>query len=117
MPYLRIDIDDHERDGVRTLRMSGELDMAAVPTLEATVRRVCEHEQTRAITLDLSGLGFIDSTGLAAIVLVSSICAKRGFAFELVPGSRSVQEPFEAAGLIDALPFRRAAAADRASRD
>jgi len=117
MPYLGIDIDDHEQDGVRTLRMSGELDMAAVPTLEATVRRACEHEDTRALTLDLSGLAFIDSTGLAAIVLVSSICAKRGLAFELVPGSRSVQQPFEATGLIDALPFRRSAATDGAGRD
>lgn len=117
MPYLGMDIDDHAHDGTHTLRMSGELDMAAVPKLEAAVRRLCEQERTRSITLDLSGLAFIDSTGLAAIVLVSSICAKRGFAFELLPGSRAVQQPFEAAGLIDALPFRRSPAADGASRD
>jgi anti-anti-sigma factor len=107
-PYVGIDIEDFVRAGVHTLSLSGELDLAAVPSLEAQVRRVCAQASTRGITLDLGGLCFIDSTGLAAIVLVSRLCAKHGFSFELLPGPRAVQRLFESTGLIDALPFRAA---------
>jgi anti-anti-sigma factor len=104
--YRGIAVEDSVHDGVHTLSLSGELDLAAVPSLEAQVRRVCAQTSTRGVTLDLGGLSFIDSTGLAAIVLVSGLCAKHSFSFELLPGPRAVQRLFERTGLIDALPFR-----------
>jgi anti-anti-sigma factor len=110
--YLGIDIEDSVRNGVHTLSLSGELDIAAVPSLETQVRRVCAQTTTRGITLDLGGLCFVDSTGLAAIVLVSRLCAKHDFCFELLPGPRAVQRLFESTGLIDALPFRATPIAD-----
>jgi anti-anti-sigma factor len=106
MAFLGVDIEDFEQGGVHTLRLAGELDLAAVPSLESEVRHLCDADGTRGITLDLSDLRFIDSTGLAAIVFVSQLCAKHGFAFEIVPGPRAVQRLFESTGLIDALPFR-----------
>jgi anti-anti-sigma factor len=110
MPFASIDIEGFEEDGAHTLRLSGELDLAAVPSLESEVRHLCEADGTRGITIDLRGLRFIDSTGLAAIVLAARLCAKHGFDFELVPGPRAVQRLFESTGLIDELPFRRQAA-------
>jgi anti-sigma B factor antagonist len=110
MSYVGIDVEASVEEGVHTLALSGELDMAAVPSLEAEVRRLCV-PGTRGITLDLGGLGFIDSTGLAAIVLVSRLCAKHGYTFELLPGPRPVQRLFEITGLANALPFRGAGAA------
>jgi anti-sigma B factor antagonist len=104
MPFLGLEIDEGERDGVHTLALRGELDMAAVPSLEAEVRHLCANG-ARGITLDLSGLSFIDSTGLAAIVLVSRLCHKAGCAFELVRGPRAVQRLFEITGLAGELPF------------
>jgi anti-sigma B factor antagonist len=106
MPYTGVDIEDFNHDGVHTLQLSGELDMAAVPSLEARVRRLCATHGTHGITLDMRDLRFIDSTGLAAIVLVSRLCAKQGLEFELIHGPRSVQRLFEITGMIDALPFR-----------
>lgn len=105
LSFKGVDIQDSEHEGHHTLLLQGELDMAAVPSLEAEVRDLCG-EDTRGITLDLSGLRFIDSTGLAAIVLVSRLCAKHGYSFELLPGPRSVQRLFETTGLIAELPFR-----------
>ncbi|HTU79516.1 MAG TPA: STAS domain-containing protein [Solirubrobacteraceae bacterium] len=104
--YIGIEIVDSEHHGEHTLALAGELDIASVPSLEAEIRHLCEADGTRGITLDLSSLRLIDSTGLAAIVLVSRLCAKHGFGFELVPGPRQVQGLFESTGLIDALPFR-----------
>jgi anti-sigma B factor antagonist len=105
---LSVDITSAERAGAHVLLLTGELDMAEVPRLEAAVDRVLG-EGTTAITIDLRELEFIDSSGLAAIVHVSGLCAKRGYDFELVAGRPEVQRLFEITGLISVLPFRAAA--------
>ena len=99
--------DAGTHNGHLTIVLHGDLAIATVPALEESLRpRIAEDPTCRRITLDLSGLDFIDSTGLAAIVLVSRLCAKHGVEFELLPGRRSVQRLFEFSGLVEALPFR-----------
>lgn len=104
LPPTGLDIEELEHDGRYRLLLTGELDIASVPSLEASVSRLCV-DGTRAITLDLSRLLFIDSTGLAAIVFAGKLCDKHGCQFSLVPGSSAVQRLFELTGLIDVLPF------------
>jgi anti-sigma B factor antagonist len=105
---LSVDITPAERAGAHVLLLTGELDIAEVPTLEAAVDRVLG-EGTTGITIDLRQLEFIDSSGLAAIVHVSGLCAKRGHDFELIAGRPEVQRLFEITGLSGVLPFRAAA--------
>jgi anti-sigma B factor antagonist len=88
-----------------TLTLGGELDIGSVPILHAAIARICKARSARRITLDLSGLTFIDSTGLAEIILTSRLCERDGFELALTPGSRAVQRLFELTGLTDALPF------------
>src|SRR4051812_32796240 len=97
--------EDATGDGRRTLALHGELDLASVDALQGAVERLCARRST-SITLDLRGLGFIDSTGLAAIVLAGKLCETNGCEFDLIPGGASTQRLFELTGLIDALPFR-----------
>ena len=99
-------VEDVVDGGQHRLLLSGELEIASVPTLEGAVRRLCI-EGTTAITLDLSELMFIDSTGLAAIIFAGRLCEKHGYGFSLIQGPRAVQRLFELTGLIDVLPFRR----------
>jgi anti-sigma B factor antagonist len=82
-----------------------QLEIASVPALQRAVERVCS-SGTTALTLDLRGLTFIDSTGLAAIVLANKICETNGYEFTLIRGADSTQRLFELTGLIDVLPFR-----------
>jgi anti-sigma B factor antagonist len=100
-----LDIEDIVDGGEHRLLLSGELEIASVPTLEGAVKRVCT-TGTTAITLDLSRLMFIDSTGLAAIIFSGRLCEKHGYDFSLIQGPRAVQRLFELTGLIDVLPFR-----------
>jgi anti-sigma B factor antagonist len=94
-----------ERAGAScVLRLRGALDVAAVPKLDAEVRRVVA-DGAGTLTLDLGGLTFIDSTGLAAIIHAGSVCAAGARGFELLPGPRAVQRPFEITGLDGVLPF------------
>lgn len=94
-------------DGQRwTLVLGGELDIASAVTLHGAVARVrANGAAASAITLDLSGLIFIDSTGLAEIILTGQLCERDGYEFALIPGPRAVQRLFELTGLIEALPF------------
>jgi anti-sigma B factor antagonist len=108
-----VEIDHLEQDGAHTLRLIGELDMAGVPSLEGAFARICA-DGTRSLTIDMQQLGFIDSTGLAAIVHVSGVCARHGYSFELIPGPPAVQRLFEVTGLDGVLPF---AADGRAAHD
>jgi anti-sigma B factor antagonist len=105
-PPQLLQLDAHESEGGRrTLTLTGELDIASVESLQAAVERLCS-DGTTSITLDLRGLTFIDSTGLAAIVLASKLCDTNGYEFALIRGASSTQRLFELTGLIDVLPFR-----------
>jgi anti-sigma B factor antagonist len=55
-----------ETDGV-VLALSGELDLASAPVLEQELREAEATNPTRLV-IDLSGLAFMDSTGLQALL-------------------------------------------------
>jgi anti-sigma B factor antagonist len=93
-------------DGDRcTLLLTGEMDLATVPQLEAAVARQCERGATQLV-LDLTQLEFIDASGLHALVFAREQCQQRQCEFCLIPGRAQLQRLFKISGLIDRLPFR-----------
>jgi anti-sigma B factor antagonist len=108
-------------DDRHTLLLTGDLDIASASVLQGAVASVCT-DGARELVLDLSQLGFIDSTGLHAILTCRSLCQEHRCELSVVPGSRQVQRVFEITRLVDRLPFRtsdatRADAPDRQSPD
>jgi|HubBroStandDraft_6_1064221.scaffolds.fasta_scaffold258079_2 anti-sigma B factor antagonist len=97
-------VTELDRDGGRTLSLAGELDIASAPTLEAAIVRI-HAESVRSVTIDLTGLTFMDSTGLHAIVYADQLYKRLGYRFALLPGPPAVQRLFEITGLIDVLTF------------
>lgn len=53
-------------DGALRLRLTGELDLASADRLRTRLQQLCE--AGRQARLDLSGLRFIDATGLHALI-------------------------------------------------
>jgi anti-anti-sigma factor len=89
-------------EGTRTLVLSGELDMSSAVHLENAI--LAGVADVSGLTLDLSQLTFMDSTGLRLILFARQLC--EGTAeFSLVPGPRQVQRIFELTNLLDQLPF------------
>jgi anti-anti-sigma factor len=84
----------------------GELDMATIGALEQELRRQ-QQKGSPKLVLDLSGLSFMDSSGLHLVTRWSEAAARDGFAFEIVPGPPVVQRVFELAEMTDMLPFRK----------
>ena len=96
-----------DREGDRyTLGLTGELDIASAPALEAKARQLFA-EGAQQLVLDLSRLEFIDSSGLNAILRVRALCEEHMCEFALTPGQQPVQHLFEVTRLIDRLPFRK----------
>jgi anti-anti-sigma factor len=101
-----LDLDERGSDATRSLALRGELDISTADRLQDAVTRLCVAEGVRELTIDLRGLAFIDSSGLAAMVYTCRLCERYGCELSVVPGSRSIQEVFELTGLTELLPFR-----------
>jgi anti-sigma B factor antagonist len=62
-----IEIARTDHDGTVLLRIAGTLDVLTAPTLAPEIERVV-HEKQLKVTVDLSGLDLIDSSGVAGLV-------------------------------------------------
>jgi len=72
----------------------GELDLHSAGTLENEVTRLRLDGHER-IVVDLSGVEFIDSTGLRLLIGLHRAAQRDGRTITLVPGPRQVQRLFE----------------------
>jgi anti-anti-sigma factor len=98
-------VTDHE--GAVTAALTGELDMAATFTAEPALERAMDLPHLASFKLDLSGLSFIDSTGMGLVMRVTNDLLARGVPLRIVPGPRPVHQVFESTGMADVLPFER----------
>lgn len=103
---LELELDGDGDRARPQLVLAGELDIASAKLLHDAVTRACD-DGARELTIDLAGLEFVDSSGLAAIVYASWLCERAGCELALVPGSAEVQRVFEVTGLAEHLPFER----------
>jgi anti-sigma B factor antagonist len=88
--------------GQRALWVSGELDLASAPLLEAALEG--EIEQGTDVTFDLVELGFIDAAGLGVLVGVRRTVGSRGRVLLRHPG-RVVRRVLSLTGLDGADGF------------
>jgi anti-anti-sigma factor len=98
------EVQDVVSGGRHRLLLTGELDLAPAAELEAMLVRLCA-EGTKEITIDLSKLRFMGSTGLRLVLLAKELCEEHGYDFYLVAGPANIQRMFEMTGLLDVLPF------------
>lgn len=83
----------------------GELDIATVPLLEAAFDDV-ERGDAAMIVLDLSGITFIDSTGIQLLLRMNERC--NGAARLEILASPAVERLLDITGLRDQLPLAAA---------
>jgi anti-sigma B factor antagonist len=70
--------------------LSGELDISSAPRLQDDLARV-EAGEPATIVLDLSGLDFMDSTGLRLLIGADSRARDAGRRLVLIQGNEMVQ--------------------------
>ena len=90
--------------GSAKLVISGELDLATSPELESELERLAARETPTL--LDLSGVSFIDSTGLAVLLRASDESRRNGWSLVLAGSlQRPVARLFDLTGVWGRLPL------------
>jgi anti-sigma B factor antagonist len=94
-----------ERDGdVHVIAVRGELDLANGNELQRELLRV-EATDARSIVVDLSGLQFMDSTGIRVLLSADARSRADSERLTLLRGPAAVQRVLELTGVVDLLPF------------
>jgi anti-anti-sigma factor len=93
------------QDGVGSLAVSGEVDIAVVDALLAEARP-CLHAATSGLELDLGGLTFVDSSGLAAFVRLRNEAVQAGKTVTLTNVPATTLRLLEVTGLAQAITVR-----------
>lgn len=93
------------REGdVHTIALAGELDLAAAPVVQDELERV-EASDVSSMVVDLSGLTFMDATGVRLFVHAHARSRADSDRLMLVRGSPRVQRVFELCSVDGLLPF------------
>jgi anti-anti-sigma factor len=101
----RIELDTRLEDGVAVIALRGELDIAATTALDDAVLAAADEPATQGIVIDLSGLDFMDSSGLRAIAMAQQRLDGQGVRFALVRGGDPVHRVFEITRMTERLPW------------
>lgn len=92
------------------LALHGELDLATVGVLDDALRRAWSHEDIRRMEIDLRGLRFIGSSGVAALLEANAHARESGCGLTLVRAPAHVHRIFEITGIDTQFAFRPGAA-------
>jgi anti-sigma B factor antagonist len=88
--------------GPAVVRVSGEVDMLTAPVLAEQVRALLAASDgpiRRALVVDLTGVGFLGSAGLAVLADAAKIATERVITLRVVAASHAVLRPLQVAGL------------------
>jgi len=94
-----------EREGdVHSICLFGELDLATAEAVERELERA-EATDTAAIIVDLSGLEFMDSSGVRLMLIANARSRADANRLTLLRGPAAVQRVLELSGVERLLPF------------
>lgn len=83
-----------------TVRVRGELDLATAPVLDRELLAVLGSD-VAALTLDLHGVGFLDSSGIASLIAARRESRSRDVTFALVNVTRQCRMTIQLSGLSE----------------
>jgi anti-sigma B factor antagonist len=90
-------------DGIDVFALQGEIDLHYAPVLRSLLQSKVK-AQTRALVLDLSGVEYIDSSGLATIIEYFRDASKHAGILCLVGLNANLKSTFEIVRLDKAIP-------------
>jgi stage II sporulation protein AA (anti-sigma F factor antagonist) len=88
-------------DGLISAHLAGEMDLDRADEVRDSLAAAAGGPGCRYLRVDVSGLGFIDSYGLGALVSARNSAAAHGVTMTLVAPSPPVRKAVEVTGLAD----------------
>lgn len=113
---LPLAVERTSLDGVDFLMVEGEIDVATAPRLIAALNDAVT-EAVRSVVIDLSSVGFMDSTGLALLINAHRRLTRQRKGFAVVCPAGPLWRVFELTDMLDTLrvcPDRESATASLA---
>ena len=99
---LPLAVERTSRDGVELLSVEGEVDVATAPRLLAVLNQAVP-EAIHSLVIDLSRVGFMDSTGLALLINAHRRITRRRKGFAVVCPHGPLRRVFEITDMVDTL--------------
>ena len=97
-----LEVETRRGEGLAHVVLRGELDLSTVEKVESELAAL-EEGQAQLLVLDLSGLTFLDSTGLRLMVTADQRAQKDGRRLVIVKGPETVQRVFSITKLDETL--------------
>lgn len=97
---MNINLDMNENNGIVGVQVEGEIDAYTAPKLREAIFPLSEKDSVK-MTIDLSGVSYMDSTGLGVIVGVFKSVRAHNGEFKLVGLSDRLKRLFDITGLAD----------------
>jgi anti-sigma B factor antagonist len=89
---------------VHIVQLHGELDLATAPRVAEELARI-EAQHPEEIVIDLSGLEFLDSTGIRLLVMANARAQGNGTTLGFLRGSDPVTKALQMTCVEERLPF------------
>jgi anti-sigma B factor antagonist len=86
------------------LILTGELDIASAPQVDEAAAQILD-KRVRQLVIDLSGLTFIDSSGLRTLIGLNDRSAAEDWTLSLIRPAEPSLSVFEITGADENLPF------------
>ncbi|HVL94084.1 MAG TPA: STAS domain-containing protein [Acidimicrobiales bacterium] len=96
-PEFSVRISPSDRQVV--VAVSGEVDAHTGPMLQEQLNELIAAHDNLSVVVDFGSVGFIDSSGLAALVSAHKLATAKGGALSLSQPSRQVRKVLEITGL------------------
>jgi anti-anti-sigma factor len=102
-PPKHFEIESDQHGETVFLRLRGEFDLAGEQHFDSTVDRLALG--AKILVVDLSGLTFIDSSGLRSLLRLWEHSRTEGVDLAVIRGDEQVQHTMKLTGLDAVLPF------------
>ena len=96
---MNVEIATQKSDAGFLMSLTGDVDMNSSPDVRSTIGELFRQGSGRALLINLSGVRYMDSSGIATLVEAMQNCMKKGMKLRLVEPSPSVRDVFEMARL------------------
>ena len=106
---FEVSIDEHA-EAYSVIAVRGEVDLHTAPKFESAIERAARTNRT--VVVDMSGVAFMDSTALSALVRSKDSLQKQGTSLRFAAPSQAVERIFSVTGFRDyfeIFPSREAA--------
>ena len=93
-----------ERDaGVLTVAVSGDVDIATGPVVSDAISEALAAEDAESVRVDLSGVRFLDSSGIALLLRARRDADERGRGFWIIGAQGVTLQVLEVTGVLSHL--------------